>query len=168
MSRAYTQADRAKADACPDGQTGLGAEHLREHLGGNIRGRGWVLYDDGCGFCRTWVPYWEKTLNRRGFAIAPIQSDWVVEALKLPDGEVPTDIRLLLADGGQVVGADVYRHVMRRIWWAYPVYLLSCVPFLRGLFDAAYRAFARNRFRFSKACGLPGADQGGARRAGRP
>ena len=128
---------------------------------------GTVLYDDGCGFCRTWVPYWEKTLNKRGFAIAPIQSGWVVEALILPKGDVPTDIRLLLVDGEQVVGADVYRHVMRRIWWAYPIYLLSCAPLLRRLFDAAYRMFARNRYRFSKACGLPGVDHGKAQRAGR-
>lgn len=127
-----------------------------------------MLYDDGCGFCRTWVPYWEKTLNKRGFAIAPIQSRWVVEALELSAGEVPTAIRLLLVDGKQVVGADVYRHVMRHIGWAYPIYLLSCVPLLRGLFDAAYHAFARNRYRFSKACGLPGVDQSNAQRAGRP
>lgn len=129
--------------------------------------RGTVLYDDGCGFCRTWVPYWEKTLNKRGFAIAPIQSGWVIEALNLPEGEVPTDIRLLLVDGAQVVGADVYRHVMRHIWWAYPVYLLSSAPLLSVLFDATYRAFARNRYRFSKACGLPGVDPGSTQRADR-
>ena len=126
---------------------------------------GWVLYDDACGFCRKWVPYWEKTLRRRGFGIAPIQSAWVVEALALAGASLLTDIRLLLPDGRVVVGADVYRHVMRRIWWAYPVYLLSVIPLLRWCFDWAYRSFARNRYRFSKACGLPGKDPESADKA---
>ncbi|MDB6022994.1 MAG: hypothetical protein JWQ04_2851 [Pedosphaera sp.] len=64
------------------------------------------------------------------------------------------DLRLLLGDGSQVQGPDVYRHMMRRIWWAYPFFLLSCAPGLRQIFDLSYRTFANNRFRFSKACGL--------------
>jgi hypothetical protein len=48
----------------------------------------------------------------------------------------------------------VYRHLMRRIWWAYPLFLLTCTPGLRQIFDWGYRTFARNRFGFSSACGL--------------
>lgn len=118
--------------------------------------RGWVLYDDGCGVCRSWVPYWRDTLARRGFAIAPLQSPGVGERLGLPEGELLRDLRLVLADGSQVVGADVYRVVMRRIWWAYPLYLLAIAPLGRTLFDRGYRAFADNRHRISGACGLPG------------
>jgi predicted DCC family thiol-disulfide oxidoreductase YuxK len=44
---------------------------------------------------------------------------------------------------------------MRRIWWAYPIYLLSMLPLLRYLFDGAYRAFADNRYHFSRSCELP-------------
>ena len=58
-------------------------------------------------------------------------------------------------DGRVTRGADVYRDVMRRIWWAYPLFLFSVAPGLRSLFDGGYRAFARNRHRFSRACGLP-------------
>ena len=65
-----------------------------------------------------------------------------------------TDIRLLFNDGRQLAGADVYRYVMRRLWWAYPLYLLSIIPGLRQLFDRAYRVFADNRLRISAACGL--------------
>lgn len=117
--------------------------------------RGWVLYDDACGFCRRWVPFWGPTLRRRGFAIAPLQSAWVRKALPGVGAELVDDLRLLLRDGSQVQGADVYRHVMRRIWWAWPFWLLACAPGLRRVFDAAYRAFADNRHRFSRACGLP-------------
>jgi predicted DCC family thiol-disulfide oxidoreductase YuxK len=118
------------------------------------QGEGWVLYDDSCGFCRRWVPFWEATLKRRGYKIAPLQATWVRERLGLSQDALLEDLRLLLADGKMVQGADVYRHCMKRIWWAYPLYLLACAPILRQIFDWSYRTFARNRFRFSKACGL--------------
>ena len=116
---------------------------------------GWVLYDDSCGFCRRWIPFWADTLRKRGFLIAPLQSDWVVQRLNASDGDPLFDLRLLLTDGKQVRGADVYRYVMRRIWWAYPLYLLSVAPLLRRIFDWSYRTFANNRYRFSRACRLP-------------
>lgn len=117
--------------------------------------RGWVLYDDTCGFCRRWVPFWRSTLARRGFGIAPLQSAWVAEALDLSGQELARDLRLYLVDGRQVVGADAYRHVMRRIWWARPLHLLAVTPGLRRVFDWGYRTFALHRHRFSRACRLP-------------
>jgi predicted DCC family thiol-disulfide oxidoreductase YuxK len=80
--------------------------------------------------------------------------------LNVPHEDLLFDLRLLLADGGQVRCADVYRHVMRRIWWAYALYLLSVAPLLRLVFDWAYRTFANNRHRVSRACRLPAADAG--------
>lgn len=120
---------------------------------------GWVLYDGCCGFCSRWVPFLENTLKRRGFAIAPLQSEWVAEKLRLPPGELAADVRLLLVNGRQLRGPEVYRYVMRRIWWAMPLYLLSVLPVLRWLFDAGYRAFAERRYCVSKYCGLPGMDK---------
>jgi hypothetical protein len=84
---------------------------------------GWILYDESCGFCRRWVPFWESTLQKRGFEIAPRQADWVREKLAMSDAELLQDLRLLLANGELVSGADTYRYAMRRIWWAYPIYL---------------------------------------------
>jgi predicted DCC family thiol-disulfide oxidoreductase YuxK len=116
--------------------------------------KGWVLYDDSCGFCRRWLPFWGPTLRRRGYKIAPLQAAWVRKCLSSSTSPLFEDLRLLLSDGVQISGAEVYRHIMRRIWWAYPIYLLACAPGLREIFDWGYRTFARNRFRFSKACGL--------------
>ena len=116
--------------------------------------RGWVLYDDACGFCSRWVAFWGPTLQRRGFGVAPLQAQWIQERLALPGGELLRDLRLLLKDGRQVVGADVYRHVMRRIWWAYPVYALSVAPYFRDVFDWGYRTFVTSRYTVSAACGL--------------
>jgi predicted DCC family thiol-disulfide oxidoreductase YuxK len=116
--------------------------------------QGWVLYDDSCGFCSRWVPFWAPTLRRRGFAIAPLQADWVQARLALDSRSLLEDLRLLLNDGRQVVGADVYRHVMRRIWWAWPAYGLSRAPVFSSVFDRCYRLFATYRHRVSAACGL--------------
>ncbi len=115
---------------------------------------GWILYDDSCGFCRRWIPFWENALRRRGFSVAPLQADWVKARLGIPDERLLDDLRLLLADGSHLAGAAVYRFAMRRIWWAWPVYLFSITPGCRRLFDLGYRTFARNRHRVSESCGL--------------
>jgi predicted DCC family thiol-disulfide oxidoreductase YuxK len=114
---------------------------------------GVVLYDDACGFCRRWVPFWGETLRKNGFSIAPLQSAWVAGQLRLSEDETVQDLRLLLPDGGQVAGANVYRYVMKRIWWTYPIYFLSVMPVLRDIFDWSYRTFAKNRYRISDHCG---------------
>ncbi len=102
---------------------------------------GWILYDDSCGICRRWVPFWEKTLQRRGFEIVPLQAEWVREKLKLDEAELMQDFRLLLANGKVISGADTYRYAMKRIWWAWPVYLFSVMPVGRNIFNGGYRKF---------------------------
>lgn len=117
---------------------------------------GWVLYDDTCGFCSRWVPFWEKTLLKRGFRIDRLQADWVKKKTGLPEGELLVDLRLFFPDGRSIQGADVYRYAMERIWWAYPIYLFSILPLGRRLFDWGYRTFADHRYQVSEACHLPG------------
>ena len=68
---------------------------------------GWVLYDDDCGFCRRWIPFWGPTLRKAGLDIAPLQEPWVAPRLGLAHDELVYDIRLLLADGRQFAGAEV-------------------------------------------------------------
>ena len=117
--------------------------------------KGWVLYDGDCGFCSRWVPHWSGVLGRRGFAIAPLQAAWVGETMQMSIEELSTDVRLLFAAGEHLKGADVYRYLMRRIWWATPLWALAALPGLRLLFDAAYRRFADNRYRISRTCHMP-------------
>jgi predicted DCC family thiol-disulfide oxidoreductase YuxK len=120
----------------------------------------WVLYDGSCGFCSRWVPFWRGTLERRGIGIATLQEPWVVRRLSargVRAEDLLDDLRILVADTGEVIpGADAYRWAFRRIWWAWPFYVLSITPGLRRLFDAGYRTFAENRYRVSKACRLEG------------
>ncbi len=128
-----------------------------------VAGRGWVLYDGACGFCRRWVPLWETTLRRRGYEIAPLQSPWVAERTGLSSEELLADLLLLRPDGSLVRGAEVYRDAMRHIWWALPLWLASVVPLGRQLFDWGYRSFADHRYRISRACRLPGSPGADAR-----
>jgi predicted DCC family thiol-disulfide oxidoreductase YuxK len=118
--------------------------------------KGWVLYDDACGFCRRWMPFWAPVIRRRGYAMAPLQEAWVREKTGKGEAFLMEDLTLLFPDGRLIQGADVYRHLMSCIWWTYPLFLLASAPGLRGIFNWGYRTFARNRYRFSTACGLPG------------
>jgi len=115
---------------------------------------GWVLYDQGCGVCARWVPFWAPTLQRLDLEIAPLQAAWVAERLGLTAETRMRDLRILLDDGRQLVGADAYRYVMARLWWARPLGLLAGAPGVRDVFDAGYRAFADNRLGISHACRL--------------
>jgi hypothetical protein len=72
----------------------------------------------------------------------------------LSPAELLRDVRLLRPDGQLTSGPDVYRYIMRRIWWAYPAYLVSRAPVLRRLFDWGYRSVARHRQVISRRCGL--------------
>ena len=117
--------------------------------------KGWVLYDSSCGFCSSWVPRWHDVLGRRGFAIATLQEPWVGEWLQMSEDELLTDVRLLLTSGHHFKGADVYRYVMKRIWWARPLSVLMSLPGLRWVTDQAYRRFADNRYWISRTCHVP-------------
>jgi predicted DCC family thiol-disulfide oxidoreductase YuxK len=117
---------------------------------------GWVLYDADCGVCTRLASFWGPTLARLGLATAPLQSQWVSERTGLALADLLTDVRLLETDGTLISGPNVYRYVMRRLWWAYPLFLLSKAPGLSRVFDWGYRAFARHRTRISATCGLPG------------
>jgi predicted DCC family thiol-disulfide oxidoreductase YuxK len=116
----------------------------------------WVLYDGACGLCSRWVPFWKGTLEKRGIGIATLQEPWVAARLStqgVPADSLLDDLRILVDGSGEViVGADAYRFAFRRIWWAWPFYVLSVTPGLRFLFNRGYRAFAENRYRVSKAC----------------
>ena len=130
-------------------------DESKGRAGDSPRPAGWILYDDSCGICRRWVPFWAGTLRRSGFEIAPLQAGWVAEKLNLDAGELTEDLRLLLSDGRLVRGADVYRYAMKRIWWGYPLYLLSVLPILKHAFDWGYRTFAKHRHLVSRLCRLP-------------
>jgi predicted DCC family thiol-disulfide oxidoreductase YuxK len=113
-----------------------------------------VLYDGQCGFCSRWVSYWAETLAKHGFEIGSLDEAWVADKIKMSHEELLTDIRVLTADGQLISGADVYLHVTRQIWWAWPFYAIFSLPGFNRLIHVGYRWFARNRHHISHACKL--------------
>jgi predicted DCC family thiol-disulfide oxidoreductase YuxK len=112
----------------------------------------WIFYDEDCGICRALARRWESRLRRRGYILAALQSPWVSQRLDLPQEELLRDLRLLMSDGRQFIGADAYREIFQHVWWLYPLYLFSILPGGRFLFDRTYRFVADNRHRFSQSC----------------
>ena len=113
-----------------------------------------VLYDGTCGFCSWWIPFWKKVINRAGYEIAPLQSDWVRGRLKIGGDELASDIRVLLSDGTSIDGADAYIYGMKQVWWGFPMGFVLGLPIFRQGTWLLYKAFNRNRFLFSRFCRL--------------
>jgi predicted DCC family thiol-disulfide oxidoreductase YuxK len=121
---------------------------------GRSAARGWVLFDADCASCSAWARRFRRTLESRGFELAPLQSPRVRTLLNLPDDELLREMRLLTADGKVVGGADALIHLARRIWWAWPVYALARLPGVPALLAAAYRWFAARRHCLTGSCGM--------------
>ena len=115
---------------------------------------GYVLYDGTCGLCSQMVPRLERTLSTAGFAIAPLQAEWVIRSLGLHPEDLIQDIRIALADGRVVSGADAYLYAMRRMPWMRPLGLFLSLPVARWITKHLYGVFSRNRFTISQLCGL--------------
>ncbi len=115
--------------------------------------RGWLLYDESCGFCARWVPSWGPWLRRQGYGFRPLQDPWVAQQTGLHLDDLLRDLRLITLDGQVFCGADVYRQVLASSPWTRTLALLTRIPLLRQLFDGGYRLFARHRYRVSAACG---------------
>ena len=116
---------------------------------------GWVLYDGGCRFCFRWVHFWEKVIERRGFALKDLQSARDDGSLEIPQQELLDDILVLTSDGRLESGADAYLFVARRIWWAWPLYAIFRLPGFNWMLWQGYRWFNRNRYRIIRHCPLP-------------
>lgn len=115
---------------------------------------GVVLYDGRCGVCSHWAKRAMKMLSRHGFQVASVDDPWVTQKLKQSPDELRAEIRLVTTDGRLISGADVYLHIARQIWWAWPIYAIFSLPGLNRLFHAGYRWFARNRYGVSHVCKL--------------
>lgn len=114
-----------------------------------------LLFDGECPFCLSLVSRWRNTLERRGFELAPLQTDWVRSRLNLPEKELLNEMRLLTVDDTVLGAMDAYVFIWRKIWWCLPLWLIAHVPGVRFLMNRAYRWVARNRMCLSGACTLP-------------
>lgn len=98
-----------------------------------------MFYDGECRLCLNWANRLRATLSRRRFELLPLQ------ARDTTDSALLGEMRLLLADGRNLGGADAVVEVARRIWWAWPLWALSRLPGMMPLLRSGYRILAANR-----------------------
>src|SRR6202051_3524365 len=107
--------------------------------------RGWLFFDADCAFCVKIVRALTPSLQKRGFALAPLQDPRVGALLGLSQTELFLEMRLLLSNGQQTGGADAAVAVAHEIWWARPVVWLSRLPGMMQLLRRTYRWIAARR-----------------------
>lgn len=122
--------------------------------------RGWLFFDGECGFCtRIARQQLAPIMERRGFALVPLQDLRVASLLGLPRKELLLEIKFLAPDGRQYGGADAAVAVARQIWWAQPVVWLAAVPWIKRSFRSLYRWIAARRRCSATNCKLHAASQ---------
>jgi len=107
--------------------------------------RGWLFFDADCAFCGKIVRALAPSLQRRGFALAPLQDPRVGALLGLSQTELLLEMRLLVSNGQQTGGADAAVALAHEIWWARPLVWLSKPPGMMQLLRRAYRWIAAHR-----------------------
>jgi predicted DCC family thiol-disulfide oxidoreductase YuxK len=107
--------------------------------------RGWLFFDADCAFCVKIVRALAPLLQKRGFALAPLQDPRVGALLGLSQSELLLEMRLLLSNGQQTGGADAAVALAHEIWWARPLVWLSKPPGMMQALRSAYRWIAARR-----------------------
>lgn len=113
---------------------------------------GWVFYDDTCHLCRASANRFRTILTRRHFHLLPLQSPDALCRLDADAASLMAEMRLLLRDGTSLGGADAIIEIARRIWWAWPLWLLGQIPGAMPLLRSGYRLLAANRHCLNGVC----------------
>jgi len=121
---------------------------------GETQPRGWLCFDAHCPFCSSFVSRFQITLQRRGFEPAPLQAAWVAARLGPTPGAIPDEMKLLLADGSILGGADAVVRMAGTIWWAWPLHFASRIPGVILLLRWLYRRIAERRACLNGTCRL--------------
>ncbi len=107
--------------------------------------RGWLFYDADCNFCVKIARVIAPSLQKRGFALAPLQDPRVGPLLGIPRSELLLEMRLLLANNQQFGGADAAVALAEEIWWARPLVWLAAIPGVMNVFRRSYHWVAAHR-----------------------
>jgi len=114
---------------------------------------GWqirVLYDADCPLCSREIRLLERMDRGRGridFADISVPG-FDAARYGLEHADLMARIHGVLPDGSAVEGVEVFRRAYRAVGWGWLV-APTTWPLLRGIADAAYRVFARNRLRWT-------------------
>jgi predicted DCC family thiol-disulfide oxidoreductase YuxK len=121
---------------------------------------GWVLYDGDCRMCTALARRFSPVLTRYGYALTPLQDDWVRSKLAMPEDELLKEMRVLTPEGDIIGGADSIVYLASQIWWARPFALAAKIPGAMPVLRVGYRWIAENRGCRNDRCERP-APRGG-------
>jgi predicted DCC family thiol-disulfide oxidoreductase YuxK len=106
---------------------------------------GVVFYDGDCSICTRGARRFARVLARSRIALTPLQSPDACERLGVAEEDRLKEMRLRLSNGSVYGGADAVVEIARRIWWAWPLWLLSRFPGVMRPMRVAYAWIARHR-----------------------
>ncbi len=107
--------------------------------------RGWVYYDAECSWCTGWVRRMGAVWRRRGFEFVPLQSETARVMLGLAADTSADEVKVQLAEGRILGGADAVAVLCKAVWWLRPVGWMLSVPGMRELARGLYRGMACRR-----------------------
>lgn len=113
---------------------------------------GWVFYDADCPLCVAGVRRIGGLFVRHGFVWEPLQGPGIAAKLEASQSDMPGEMKLLLADGRVVGGADAWASLFHSVRWLRPLAWLMQLPVLHGLSHTAYGYVTRNRYCIGKVC----------------
>ena len=105
----------------------------------------WVLYDGECPFCNNVAVRFTPLLRRHHFDLASLQTPWAQQRLGLVPDDPLVEMKLLAGDETVYGGAEALTQIARRIWWAWPLFVLAQIPGAMILFRVIYRRVAAKR-----------------------
>src|SRR5690242_1918915 len=116
--------------------------------------KGWVLFDGQCRFCIGWANRMGRWVHRRGFELAPLQTDWVQNRLQLPPDRLLEEMCVITESGQVLGGADAILYLLRLTWWTWPLYAISLLPGIKPILRVLYRFIAARRNCMNGACAI--------------
>ena len=120
----------------------------------NQRRRTWAFYDGDCPLCVQLAGWSRRPLARRGVAMAPLRTPWVAERLGIRATDPLRELVVLEPGDVRFGGVDAIARLMRRIWWAWPFWLVANVPLCRGVLGGLYRWIAARRHCLTGGCSV--------------
>jgi hypothetical protein len=90
--------------------------------------------------------------SRRGFEWIPLQTPGIASRLQIPEESIRDEMKLQLPDGRVAGGVDVWGHLLRSVWWLWPLGVVISLPGFHFVSQVFYRVAARNRYRFGGKC----------------
>lgn len=86
--------------------------------------------------------------------MAHLQTPWVTERLGIRPSDPLREFIVLKPGGALLGGVDAIAYLMRRIWWAWPLWLAAKTPLIHHALWAGYRWIAARRHCLTGSCAV--------------